>query len=91
MMIQQMIAAMKTTTIVRRMRKMMRMLTMKKISEANQAKMKMETRVCKIQMTNAKQENQRKSKLKMRKVTSNQRKLDAREGQIEAAEKSKMK
>ena len=91
MMIQQMIAAMKTTTIARRMKKMMRMLTMKKISEVNQAKMKMETRVCKIQMTNAKQENQRKNKLKMRKVTSNQRKLDAREGQIEAAEKSKMK
>ena len=91
MMIQQMIAAMKTTTIARMMKKMMRMLTMKKISEANQAKMKMETRVCKIQMTNAKQENKRKNKLKMRKVTSNQRKLDAREGQIEAAEKSKMK
>ena len=91
MMIQQMIAAMKTTTIVRRMKKMMRMLTMKKISEVNQVKMKMETRVCKIQMTNAKQENKRKNKLKMRKVTSNQRKLDAREGQIEEAERSKMK
>ena len=91
-MILQVIAVM-TKKKIARTKKMMKMQTMKKNSVVNQVKMKKETRVCKIQMTNAKQENKRKNKLrmKMKKVTNNQKRLDARGGQIDVATALKMK